>query len=134
MTDVKYLEFLCEKLAYVCFLEDKYDYFHMQNIDRDSIENFSVRVFIEQYIEEEETQLDMSMRFSLNIVNKPSITFVYNHEVFMPAILEKVVKLNPDEGCQIHSFNYGKPNPIVLHDAEFLLEEELGVKVDNDLG
>lgn len=130
MTDINHLKFLCEKLAYVCFLEDKQDKLRMQGIDRNDIESFSVRVFIEQYIDEEETKLDMSMRFSVNLTKNRSVTFVYTHDVFMPAILEQVVKLGPNEGSQIHSFDYGKPNPIVLHDAEFLLEEELGVVVE----
>lgn len=136
-TDVEHLKFVCEKLAYVCFLEDKEGQFKQQGITHEDIERFIIKVFVEErYNDDEGIDLRMFMRFTV-LISLPDdktreITFLYQHPVFMDAIVEQILEPSEDEPVVNYNFEFGRPNPIVLYDAEFLLEEELGV-ILNDL-
>ena len=42
-TDVKKLEFICERLAYVCFLEDREGHLARANVNHENIKSFDIK-------------------------------------------------------------------------------------------
>lgn len=129
-TDKGKLEFICEKLAYVAFLDDDHGYLKRAGITHDDILSFDVKLHISEYVsenDEEEDDLELRFRFTVNIDDKPKrdISFQYYHKQFSPAILEQLIA--PNGSWQQYAFHYGRPNQLVMFDAEYLLEEELGV-------
>jgi hypothetical protein len=131
-TDKKeYLKHLCEKLAYVCFTEDKDSQLKRQGFTHEHIETFSVRLYINQYIQEDgDVEIDLKTYITIALRKKASlhiITNIYYHPVFTPAIIDKVLERDDDEPTKIIVHEFGRPNPVTLYDSEFVLEEELGV-------
>ena len=123
-TDVAYLKFLCQKLAYVCFVRD--ERLRENGIKHENIKSFEVKIFVDGYHEDDgSVDYEVAMRFTVNtnIQEVPEICFLWKHPVFMRAIAEKVIVL--EDTSQHHNFKYETaPNPIELFDAEYLLEQE----------
>ena len=131
-TDVDRLKFICEKLAYVAFLDDTEGYLKKANITYNDILSFDVKLHVSEYLVEDdkEDELELRFRFTVNIDDNPSreVSFQYYHNQFSPAILEQLIVKNGS--WQQYAFHFGRPNQLVMFDAEFLLEEELGVLVE----
>ena len=126
-TDIDKLEFVCERLAYVCFLEDREGHLARANVTHENIKSFDIKVYVSEYLDDNgEPVSEMTIRFTVNLLDgNQHIAFQYYHPQFVPAMLEQLVVSNG--AWQQYTFHYGKPNSIVLFDAEYLLEEELGV-------
>jgi hypothetical protein len=137
-TNWDYIEYLLQKLSCVCFLEDRNGVFKRRNKEIDDIDHFKVKVLIEEWskVEEEEgeedTEPDIFMGLVFTVVfnndSHPLTIGQYEHPVFMPAIVKKTVV--PTGGWQSNEFVFPCPNQLEVYDAEFLLEEELGVEVN----
>lgn len=130
VTDVDYLKFLCQKLAYVCFVRD--ERLRENGIKHENIKSFEVKIFIDGLIDDEgEVDHEVAMRFTVNtnVHEVPEVCFLWKHPVLMNAMAQKAVVL--EDTSQHYTFKYETaPNPIELFDAEYLLEQELGVLVE----
>lgn len=132
-TDVDKLKFICEKLAYVAFLDDNHGHLKRAGVTHDDILSFDVKLHVSEYLaedEDEEDDLELRFRFTVNIDDNPKreVSFQYYHKQFSPAILDQLIVSNGS--WQQYAFHFGRPNQLVMFDAEFLLEEELGVLVE----
>lgn len=135
--DKKYLKYLCEKLAYVCFIEDKDDQLKRLGLTHQNIEEFNVRAYINKYINDTSNEIEATVQtlISVKLLDNDAgkthkITILYHHPVFSPAICKKVIDPNSKLDFDIVNYKFSRPNPISLYDAEFGLEESLGVYVN----
>jgi len=132
----KELKFYAEKLAYTYFANQDFPPLSQKGLTVDNIKKFNVVFFFTQKNNKKEKlfTIELTVRYSINfeipIGGKTSYeeaTFTCLSSFFQNAIIEKVY--NPEFGSfQHYNFDFGKPNPIQLYDAEFVLEEKLGIE------
>jgi hypothetical protein len=131
---VKELEFIGEKLAYVAFTDEALPYFESRGVTEENVDRFNVTFFFSNALNDEgKISTDCVVRFSVFLSNENSsnqeLTFVYNNNVLLKAIIDKIYKPEFDKAyIQHHTFKFGKPNIIKLYDAQFILEEKLGLE------
>lgn len=130
VTDEKYLKFLCQKMAYVCFVRD--DRLKQNGIKHENIKSFEVKLFVDGYHNDDQSvDYELKMRFvvNTNVSAVPEVCFMWSNPTIMNAVAEKAIAMQ--ELSQTYTFKYEiPPNPLELFDAEFLLEQELGVLIE----
>ena len=129
-TDWNEIEFLIERLAYVCFLESEPEIFKNADLKIKDISKFKVKILVEDNwvldrSQQNKERIQMNTVFTLYTSTNNQITFRYNHAIFMPAIVKKAVV--PNGTWQFKEFEFNKPDFLTMIDAEYLLEEKLGV-------
>jgi len=133
----KELEFYAEKLAYTSFANNKFSPLKQRGATSDSIKSFKVVFFFIQKLNKDgSTIVELTVRYTLKLQppgfnSDEEITFTKESGAFENAIVDQIYI--PELGPYQHfNFSFGKPNPIQLFDAEFVLEEKLGLENDED--
>jgi len=135
----KQLEFYAEKLAYTSFANQKFEPLERRGLTVDAIKKFNVVFFFSQLLNEDgPPTIDLTVRYTLSLEiwndgrsSNEEATFTRLTGVFEDAIIEQVYKT--EFGPYQHfNFDFGKPNAIQLFDAEFVLEEKLGIEDDDE--
>jgi len=132
----KELEFYAEKLAYSSFANKSFAPLKERGLDVSNIKNFNVVLFFSQFLNKvgEEPTVRLTVRYTLTLEAKgrstTEATFTKQSGFYEDAIIKHVYKPEFSE-YQHFNFTFGKPNAIQLFDAEFVLEEKLGIE-DND--
>lgn len=130
------LEFYAEKLAYTSFANQDFPPLAQRGLTVENIKKFNVVFFFVQKLNGEDAPptIELTVRYSLNLeINNDGrssyedATFTRLSGFYEDAIIEQVYK--PEFGAfQHYNFDFGKPNAIQLFDAEFVLEEKLGIE------
>lgn len=124
------LKFYAQQLAYSSFANKAFVPLVQRGLDIDAINKFTVVFFFTQKLKEDNSvYIDFTVRYTLmlEIGNQlEEITFVRLSDIYQEAIIDKVYKekFGP---FQHFSFDFNRPNTITLFDADYLLEEKLGV-------
>lgn len=135
MTEEKYiqeLEWIAERLAYVSFTNHGYDILDRRGVTHEDIKNFVVTMFFATYVDDNnEPEVELDVQFTVYVEhgqrNNQEITFMFTDREILDAIIKKIH--DPEfNDVQKHRFNFGKPNPIQLFDAQLTLDEKLGIE------
>lgn len=133
----KELEFYAEKLAYTSFANQSFPPLEQRGLTIENIKKFNVVFFFVKKLtgeDEEDFEVELTVRYTITLQDSEGstedATFTRLSGFFENAIVEQVYQ--SDFGDYQHfSFNFGKPNAIQLFDAEFVLEEKLGIEEDD---
>lgn len=131
------LEFFAEYFAYAMFANMHTNHLYKQ-LDINEISGFLVYLFFNEFEAEEpgeEPFVEMNCR--ITIKGKPDergktkdTQVMYTQEKYFAAIIDQVYE---STGVfQHYEFEFGVPNQLKLYDAEFLIEEKLGIDLDDE--
>lgn len=131
------LEFFAEYFAYAMFSNIADHHLHKRLTIHD-ITGFQVHIFFNEYDADEDTEdpfVEMNCR--ITIKGKPdernrenNTQIMYVQEEYFKAIIDQVYKSTG--AFQYYEFEFGVPNELKLYDAEFLIEEKLGIDLDKE--
>lgn len=135
----KELEFYAEKLAYTSFANKSFPPLEQRGLTVESIKKFNVVFFFVKKLtgeDEEDFRVELTVRYTLTLQESENsstedATFTRLSGFFENAIVEQVYQAEFGD-YQHFSFDFGKPNAIQLFDAEFVLEEKLGIEDDEE--
>ncbi len=128
--EVKELEKVMERIAHLCFLEDKLNQFKKNNIEVSKLDNYIVKMFISKFINREDIEVQkLIVRITVNATDC-SFTTTYENSTYLPIILKRYI--NPTETWQQYSFTYSATDELTLYDAPSYLNQHLGVEEDDD--
>lgn len=135
MTEKEYkeeLKWIAEKLAYVSFTNHGYEILNRRGVSHEDIKNFIVTMFFATYIDDSnEPEVELDVQFTVYVEHgqnsNQEITFMFTDNEILNAIIKQIH--NPEfNDVQKHRFNFDKPNPIQLFDAQLTLDEKLGIE------
>ena len=135
MTEEQYkqeLEWIAERLAYVSFTNHGYDILNCRGVTHEDIKNFVVNMFFATYVDyNNEPEVELIVQFTVYVEhgkrNNQEITFRFTDKEILDAIINQIH--DPEfNDVQRHRFNFGKPNPIQLFDAQLTLDDKLGIE------
>lgn len=127
----KELEFYAEKFAYTFFANKNHNELASIDLSISDISKFHVVFFFvtKRANEKEQEYVDLTVRCGVEVTKGDSVKdlgFPLTPGIYEEAIAKKVH--SPEFGPYQHfNFEFGKPNQIQLFDAEFMLEEKLGL-------
>lgn len=135
MTEEQYkqeLKWIAERLAYVSFTNHGYDILNKRGVTHEDIKNFVVTMFFATYVSEDnKPEVELDVQFTVYVEhgerNNQEITFMYTDKEILDAIINKIHRPEFND-AQRHKFNFGKPNPIQLFDAQLTLDDRLGIE------
>ena len=131
------LEFFAEYFAYAMFANMHTNHLYKQ-LDINEISGFLVYLFFNEFeAEEPEEEPFVEMNCRITIKGKPDergktkdTQVMYTQEKYFAAVIDQVYE---STGVfQHYEFEFGVPNQLKLYDAEFLIEEKLGIDLDDE--
>lgn len=124
------LEAYAELFAYITFINMKDNPLY-KSVDINSIKGFEVYLFFNEYEPGDEPIIELNCRITINDSEKEinDIQIMYVQEEYFKALINKVYKSTG--AFQYYEYNFGVPDQLKLYDAQFLIEEKLGIEGDS---
>ena len=129
------LKFYAELFAYINFVNMSHNHLY-KKMDIKDITGFDVYLFFNEYepeVEGEDPIVEMNCRITIKGSKEKGfddIQIMYVQEEYFDAIIEQFYQSSG--AFQHFEFSFGVPNELKLYDAEFLIEEKLGVKLEEE--
>ena len=129
------LKFYAELFAYITFANIHTNHLY-RTTNVHEISGFNVYLFFNEYEPEipgEDPVVEMNCRITIKGSNEKGaqdVQIMYTEEVYFDAIIDQIYQ---STGAYQHfEFSFDVPNELKLYDAEFLIEEKLGVTIDDE--
>lgn len=131
------LEYYAELFAYIMFANMHTNHLY-KSLTVSDISGFLVYIYFNEYEPEEEGQdpiVEMNCRITIkgkvNDYGKTEDTqIMYVQEQYFEAVIDQIYESTG--AFQHYEFEFGVPNELKLYDAEFLIEEKLGIDLDEE--
>ena len=142
MTDTldvrKKLEYYAELFAYIMFANMHTNHLY-KSLTVSDISGFVVYIYFNEYepeIQGEDPIVEMNCRITIkgntnkDGKKKEDTQVMYVQEEYFNAVIDQIYESTG--AFQHYEYEFGVPNELKLYDAEFLIEEKLGIDLDEE--